>query len=240
MKVIAYLRVSTKGQAGSGLGLEAQREYIATAAHSYSWDVVGEYADTASGSIAPDNREQFMKAIGACKSERAILVVAKLDRLSRDVEHVARIMKEVDFKVATMPTADKFQLHLYAALAEQERTFIANRTRDALKALKQRAQNGNTDAIAKIESRDAGRKLAHQMQSHKLATAARQNSSTAFAKSIEKEIKSCMFDEIITLQGIADCLNNKNVKTPHGKNWSPTGIKRIIEKLGINKIKKAS
>lgn len=79
-------------------------------------------------------------------------LVAKLDRLSRDVEHIASLMRRVDFKVGTMPQADKFQLHLFAALAEQERAFISQRTKDALRALQRRADDG-CESIAKVERR---------------------------------------------------------------------------------------
>lgn len=144
MNVVSYLRVSTAKQGESGLGIEAQRSYISQAAQAKGWNIVAEYIDTASGSIAPTERAECVKALNACKELGAVLVVAKLDRLSRDVEHIAGLMKRVPFKVATMPDAEAFQLHIYASLAEQERKFIGQRTKDGLKALASRAESGDT------------------------------------------------------------------------------------------------
>lgn len=131
-QVVAYLRVSTERQGESGLGLDAQRDYIAQAARAKGWEVVAEFVETASGTVAPTERPECIKAMGAAKELGALLVVAKLDRLSRDVEHIAAMVKRMPFKVATIPDADAFQLHIYAAFAQQEREFIAGRTRDAL------------------------------------------------------------------------------------------------------------
>ncbi|WP_349665525.1 recombinase family protein [Pseudomonas sp. NW5] len=162
MQVVAYLRVSTERQGESGLGIDAQRDYIAQAARAKGWEVVAEFVDTASGTVAPTERPECIKAMGAAKELGALLVVAKLDRLSRDVEHIAAMVKRVPFKVATMPDADAFQLHIYAALAQQEREFIAGRTRDALASLKARAESGDAAAQAKVSRRDAGRRKAHE------------------------------------------------------------------------------
>ena len=140
--VVAYLRVSSGKQERSGLGIKAQREYIETAAKSNGWKVVAEFVETVSGTIAPADRPECSKAIAACKEHAADFVVAKLDRVGRDVEHVAGLMKRVDVKVATMPNADNFALHLFAALAEQEREFIAQRTKDAMAALQRDADAG--------------------------------------------------------------------------------------------------
>lgn len=234
MKVVAYLRVSTKGQADSGLGLEAQRDYIAQAAKSKGWEVIAEFIDTASGSIAPTDRPECIKAINAAKELGAVLVVAKLDRLSRDVEHIAGLIKRCSFKVATMPDADAFQLHIYAALAQQERDFIASRTKDALVSLKVRANNGDTAAQEKIAKRDAGRVIAHQNKAHISATAAKQAKADAYALTVQNHIKSAIgFDKICTLQGVADYLNKHGVHTSRGCEFTPTAVKRIIARLGI-------
>jgi len=135
-EVIAYLRVSTGAQEKSGLGLEAQREYVTAAARQQGWVIIAEHVETVSGSIAPHDRPECKKAL----AYGLPILVAKLDRLSRDVEHIAGLMKRATLKVATMPNADNFQLHLFAALAQQEREFIAGRTKDALTALKRDAK----------------------------------------------------------------------------------------------------
>jgi DNA invertase Pin-like site-specific DNA recombinase len=116
MEVVAYYRVSTKGQGESGLGLDAQREYVKFAAEQQGWVVAAEFEDVGiSGSIHPLERPAGAKAF----ADGRPVVVAKLDRMSRDVEHIAGLMKRHKFRVATMPTADTFQLHIYAVLAEQ-------------------------------------------------------------------------------------------------------------------------
>lgn len=140
-KFVVYYRVSTKKQGDSGLGLEAQQRDIGIYLNQYlneEYEVIHEVTDVMSGKGEIDARPAFKKAVETAKENGATLLVAKLDRLSRDVETVARLIKMVDFKVACMPNADKFQLHLYAALAEQERDFISQRTKAALEAAKAR------------------------------------------------------------------------------------------------------
>lgn len=133
-KYIAYLRVSTKEQGRSGLGLEAQKRDINLFIlnHASEGDLLGTYTDIISG--ADSSREELTEAITKAKQLNATLIVSKLDRLSRKVSFIATLMEDklLKFKVASMPHADKFQLHIYAALAEQERDFISIRTKAAL------------------------------------------------------------------------------------------------------------
>ncbi|MEE4232351.1 recombinase family protein [Pseudomonas viridiflava] len=121
MDVVGYVRVSTGKQEASGLGLEAQVDYIQTAARQQGWNVTHIFSEAISGSVSPTARPEFSKAIATGLP----IIVAKIDRLSRDVEHIAGLMKRVAFKVATMPNADTMQLHLFAVLAEQERAFVS-------------------------------------------------------------------------------------------------------------------
>jgi len=140
-KFVTYKRVSSQEQGKSGLGLEAQERDIQLFLENYAetpCEVVGEFVEVHSGS--DNDRPQLTAAISLAKKENAVLVVSKLDRLSRRVSHLSALMEEkgLDFKVAQMPYADRFQLHIYAALAEQERSFIASRTTAALQAAKAR------------------------------------------------------------------------------------------------------
>jgi len=140
-KFVTYTRVSTKRQGDSGLGLEAQERDIAIFFDSYAtqpYNVIGSFCDVASGSKT--DRAELASAVAMAKQTGATLLVAKLDRLSRSVAEIAKLLenKSLDFRVATMPHADKFQLHIYAALAEQERDFISKRTKSALQAAKAR------------------------------------------------------------------------------------------------------
>ena len=138
---ITYTRVSTREQGKSGLGLEAQERDIELYLDNYvaePYEVLETYKDIESGKR--DDRPELDKAISLAKETGATLLVAKLDRLSRKVSYVATLMedKKLNFVVASMPYADKFQLHIYAALAEQERDFISIRTKAALAAAKER------------------------------------------------------------------------------------------------------
>ncbi|WP_434156961.1 recombinase family protein [Pseudomonas sp. JZ114] len=129
-------------------------------------------------------------------------MVAKLDRLSRDVEHIAAMVKRVPLKVATMPDADAFQLHIYTALAQQEREFIASRTRDALASLKARAVAGDTGAQKKIARRNAGRKRAHEIGNGAAVASVRERAD-AYAKTVANHIKAARFNAISSLAGCA-------------------------------------
>lgn len=235
MNVVSYLRVSTAKQGDSGLGLEAQRSYISQAAQAMGWNIVAEYVDTASGSIAPTDRVECIKALNACKELGAVLVVAKLDRLSRDVEHIAGLMKRVPFKVATMPEADSFQLHIYASLAEQERKFIGQRTKDGLKALASRADAGDADAQAKIDKRNAGRAAAHKAKTFKIAQQANKQAALARAEDYASHIKAAMFDKVNTLKGLAEWLNTKGIASPKGVvgSWQAVQVSRLLKRLDI-------
>lgn len=138
-RAIAYLRVSTQRQGRSGLGLEAQREAIARHCHAAGIVLEGEYIEmeTGKGADALDRRPQLKAALAAAKRVRAPIIVAKLDRLSRDVAFIAGLMADrVPFVCCDIPGADPFLLHIYAAVAEQERRMISARTTAALAAKK--------------------------------------------------------------------------------------------------------
>jgi DNA invertase Pin-like site-specific DNA recombinase len=232
MKVVAYYRVSTERQGRSGLGLDAQREYIQAAAEAEGWDVIASFEDHASGTISPAQRRECAKALELCRRENAVLVVAKLDRLSRDVADIAALMKAVNFKVATMPQAEQFQLHIYAALAEQERTFISQRTKAALASLKKRAVSGDTEAQGKVERRSAGR-VAGQALGQIAAVEAVKAKADRWAESMAAPIKAGMYDGCRTLAAMAERLNGAGHRTARGKEFNPMQVKRLVERLGI-------
>src|SRR5687768_14864219 len=137
---IAYLRVSTQRQGRSGLGIEAQRAAVARFAEAEGYAIAGEFVEveTGKGADALDRRPQLAAALAAARRAKCPVIVAKLDRLSRDVAFVSGLMAQrVPFVVAELGAdADPFMLHLYAALAEKERSLVAQRTRAALAAKK--------------------------------------------------------------------------------------------------------
>jgi len=227
--IVGYVRVSTGKQEASGLGLEAQVEYIQTAARQQGWNVTHIYSEAISGSVAPLERPECSKAI----AQGLPLVVAKLDRLSRDVEHIASLMKRVDFKVATMPQADKFQLHLFAALAEQERAFISQRTKDALKALQQRADDGCVFSQAKVKRRSDNASVARAAKKEKAAQGCEVVKQNSHHTEIAPHVMACLYQGCDTLQSLADCLNAKGKHTSRGGLWSPTTIRRLMLSLNV-------
>jgi len=230
MEVVAYIRVSTKGQGESGLGLDAQREYIKFAAEQHGWVVVAEFQDAGvSGSIHPLERPAGANAF----ADGRPVVVAKLDRLSRDVEHIAGLMKRHKFRVATMPTADTFQLHIYAVLAEQERTFISERTKAALKSLEARAAGGDAQAVQKISNRSQalakGRSKLNRTKGHDTQ---RQQADDRAAL-VKDAIELCVLKGARSLQAVADCLVARNIPTARGGQWSPTAVMRVMQRVGL-------
>src|SRR5947199_2434742 len=142
MRAVAYCRVSTEKQGKSGLGLDAQRGAVGRSAAEHGFELVAEHVEveTGKGSDALERRPQLAAALKRAKAERCPVVVAKLDRLSRDVAFVSGLMAQrVPFVVAELgPDVDPFMLHVYAALAEKERAMISARTKDALAAAKAR------------------------------------------------------------------------------------------------------
>jgi DNA invertase Pin-like site-specific DNA recombinase len=156
--LIAYYRVSTQKQGRSGLGLEAQRKAVASFAEAEGFEIVAEFTEveTGKGSDALDRRPQLKAALKAAKKTRCEVAVAKLDRLSRDVAFISGLMAQrVPFVVTALGrNVDPFMLHIYAAMAQQERAMISRRTKEALAAAKARGVRLGRKEIADA-NRDA-------------------------------------------------------------------------------------
>ncbi|MEL6828818.1 MAG: recombinase family protein [Pseudomonadota bacterium] len=215
-KYVIYRRVSTKGQGDSGLGLDAQDRDIALYLENYSdvpYEVIGNFTDVLSGK--DDARPELAKALDMARSEGAELLVAKLDRLSRKVSFIAALMddKKLSIRVANMPHADKFQLHIYAALAEQERDFISKRTKAALAAAKERGVKlgGLRDKTMK---RNEAVKTAADAAAHKVS-----------------DIILPMRKLGSSYQRIADALNAAQVPTPRGCQWQAMSVRNAVKRL---------
>lgn len=207
-KYVAYLRVSTLKQQRSGLGLSAQRSTI-NEFLSEDDELVAEFIEAHSG--AKDHREQLWKAIRLAKRQSAKLLIAKLDRFSRKVSFISRIMDEgVELVVAEMPTATDFQLHIFAALAQEERRLISERTRAAL-------------AIAKANGVELGR------NGRALADINICNADE-FAIKMRPVILP-MITLGMSFQSIADQLNHANVRTFKGKHFHRQTVKNIAKRL---------
>lgn len=215
MKVVVYHRVSTKKQGESGLGLEAQQRDTDLFLSHYATDhqVLETFVDVRSGKGSLSDRPTLKAAVELCKQTGATLLVAKVDRLSRDVETVAHIIKLVDVRIACLPFADKFQIHLYAALAEQEREFISQRTKAALQAAKARGVvlGGIRDNV--------------QVEGIKAAADDR-------AESLRAEFSE-MRRNGYTLKRMAESLNARGIKTARGSAFSVTTCQRVVQRLGL-------
>jgi DNA invertase Pin-like site-specific DNA recombinase len=211
--IIAYIRVSTDKQGKSGLGLEAQRDAIARFAGSEHLEVVAEFieVESAKGSDAMDKRPQLAAALRKAKQIKAPITVSKLDRLSRDVHFISGLMtNRVPFIVAALgKNVDPFMLHIYAALAEKERSLISERTKDALAKAKERGVVLGNPNVGKMVTD---------------AAAARD----AVLEPILREMWE------MPLRTIAEELNNRNIPTPRGGDkWSPMTVSRVLRRLGI-------
>ena len=154
---VAYLRVSTAKQGAKGLGIEAQRAAVETFARQEGATIAAEYVEveTGKGHDALDRRPQLAAALAHARRLKAPVVVAKLCRLGRDVHFISGLMaNRVPFLVAEMgPNADPFMLHIYASLAEKERSLISQRTRDALAAAKRAGRKLGTAGSAETAAR---------------------------------------------------------------------------------------
>ena len=139
-KFVAYYRVSTDRQGKSGLGLDAQREAVTSYLNGGSWQLVQELVEVESGKRA--DRPQLAAALAACRKHKAKLVIAKLDRLSRNLAFVATLMESgVEFVAVDNPHANRLTVHILAAVAEHERVMISERTKAALAAAKASGRN---------------------------------------------------------------------------------------------------
>jgi DNA invertase Pin-like site-specific DNA recombinase len=218
---IAYYRVSSDQQGRSGLGVEAQRAAVARFAADHGFALVAEYVEveTGKGADALDQRPQLAAALKRAKGERCPVLVAKLDRLSRDVHFISGLMtQKVPFIVAEFgPDVDPFLLHIYAALAEKERAMISARTRAALAAVKARGEKklGNRTNLAEAQ---------------RLGAAAGRREAERYAANVLPIIEEVRRAGARTLRDIAAALTARGVRTPRGGEWTAIAVKRVLDR----------
>lgn len=219
---VIYTRVSTEDQGKSGHGLDAQRRDIDIFLERFTevpFEVLGSFCDVLSGKL--DDRPELGKALALVRKTGAELLVAKLDRLSRKVAFIAALIEDpkVRLRVAQMPHADKFQLHIYAALAEQERDFISARTVAALKEAKAKGKK-----LGGLRDKTMARNVAIQEK-------ARQEAGPAMA------VIGPMRAGGETLMAIAEALNRTGVATSRGGRWTAKQVSRVIDRAELVQIK---
>jgi DNA invertase Pin-like site-specific DNA recombinase len=215
-RFVAYYRVSTLAQGRSGLGLEAQQAAVRAFLNSGAWKLLSEFTEIESG--AKNARPELAKALSACRLKGANLVIAKLDRLSRDAHFLLGLDKaDVDFVAADMPSANRMTVGIMAVVAEEERRMIAARTKAALAAAKARGV-----ALG-------GWKGGPQVDGH-LGAAANKNKAEAFAMKLAS-IMSELQGRSLSLRQMAAELTAQGIQTPRGGAWTAAGVRGVLARL---------
>jgi DNA invertase Pin-like site-specific DNA recombinase len=213
-KFIAYYRVSTDKQGQSGLGLEAQRQAVENYLNGGNWRLAGEFTEIESGKNS--DRPQLATALAACRKHRAKLVIAKLDRLSRNLAFIANLLEAgTDFVAADNPHANKSMLQMMAVFAEMERDSISKRTKEALAAAKAR-----------------GVKLGNPRLAETIAAtnAARREAADAFAANVRPIIHQIQKSGVTSLRGVAKALSARGIKTARGGEWAAVQVSDILRR----------
>lgn len=208
---IAYYRVSTDKQGKSGLGLDAQRQAVAGFVMGRG-EIAAEFTEIESGRKA--DRPQLVQALAQCRRRKATLVIARLDRLARNVAFISNLMESrVDFVAVDMPEANRLTIHILAAVAEHEREMISKRTKDALAAAKLRGTRlGNPNPLP--ASRRATAILKEQTRQYHETT-------KPFVLELQRQGQS--------LRTIARELNRRQIPTARGGMWHPSTVRNLLE-----------
>lgn len=210
---VSYLRVSTQRQGQSGLGIEAQRAAVDQFLASSRGTLIAEYVEVESGSGRA--RPIFVQSIALCKKVGATLLIAKLDRLARNVAFVSSLMEGgVEFVAADAPYANKLMIHILAAFAEHERMLISDRTKAALSAAKARGVRlGRNSALLAKQNRAA---------------------ALTFAESLRSSVEGASDRGAQTLLEFAFELNSRGLPTRGGSPWTPGTVHRLLKRLHYN------
>lgn len=222
-RFVAYYRVSTKRQGASGLGLDAQREAVRRFVGG--GDLVAEFEEVESGKRA--DRPALDAALRECRLRGATLLIAKLDRLSRSVAFLSRLMEVgTDFRAVDMPDANRLMLHVMSAMAEHEREMISQRTKAALKVARDRGV------------RLGGRRGGHRIEDHGSEGRLRSieiRSAKAGKRSddVHNAIGRLNTEGVSSLKGLARALNDRSIPAPRGGKWSAGQVKRVVDRAVV-------
>lgn len=228
-KFVSYIRVSTQKQGRSGLGLDAQRESIENFLNGGRWKLVGEFVEVESGKR--DDRPELEKALGLCRLHGATLLIAKLDRLSRNVAFTANLMEaKVKFVAVDLPEANDLTIHILSAMAQHEAKMIGERTRLALRAAKKRGTTRDGRALVL-----GGRKMSAERwaqiasKGRRLGTQKRSANAIEWATDVLRSIDDIREAGAVSLRDIAAQLNERGIPTRRGgSEWSATQVMRVL------------
>jgi DNA invertase Pin-like site-specific DNA recombinase len=214
-KFVAYFRVSTDRQGKSGLGLDAQRKSVHDYLDGGRWELVGEFTEVESGKRS--DRPELEKALAACKKHRAKLVIAKLDRLSRNLAFIATLMDSgVEFIAVDNPHANKLTIHILAAVAQHEREIISARTSAALQAAKARGKRLGNPKLA---------------EARRQASKARRERADQYSANVLPVVREIQSSGIKSLRGIARALAARGMPTPRGGTWTAVQVSDILHRV---------
>jgi DNA invertase Pin-like site-specific DNA recombinase len=220
MKLIAYYRVSTAQQGRSGLGLEAQAEAVQAYASAVGGTVIAAFTEVESGKR--NDRPELAKALHAADVMGAKLVIAKLDRLSRNAAFLLTLRDSgVAFVCADMPHADNLTIGVLALVAQQEREATSRRTREALQAAKRRGVKlGNPNGAAALRRAGKGNAAAAEAAAGK---------ARAHAAKVRPILADLQASGVESLGALAGALNARGVRTLHGKAWHKSSVRNLLQ-----------
>lgn len=211
---VAYYRVSTDRQGQSGLGLEAQRRSVLEMLRGEPLLAEFTEVETGKGKNALQKRPELSRAIALCRQKKATLLIARLDRLARNVHFISGLMESgIEFRAVDLPSATKFTLHIYAALAEEEGRKISERTKAALQVAKAR-----------------GKKLGapNPAQAAPLGGEATHKKAQQYAQNVLPIIRELQRLGVTTLRDIAAALTARGISTFRGGQWHPTTVRNLL------------
>ncbi|WCS25230.1 recombinase family protein [Methylobacterium sp. NMS14P] len=240
-KLVSYLRVSTEMQGRSGLGLEAQRQSVANFLNGGQWNVLAELVEVESGSR--DDRPELRKALALCRLHNATLVIAKLDRLSRDAHFLLGLQKAgVRFVAADMPEANEMVVGIMAVVAQAERQMIAKRTREALAAKRSyyatlsNADRAALQAAGKATSLGNPTNLGKRDEGRALGRARRTEIANGRAADLAPIIADVKAAGAVSLREIAAALNRRAIPAPRGGAWSAVQVQRATLRISVSPV----
>jgi len=221
-KFIAYYRVSTKRQGLSGLGLDAQRDSVAAYLARVQGKLIEEFTETESGTRKGNHRPKLAAALAQCRVTGATLIIAKLDRLARNVAFTSNLMESrVEFVACDFPQANRLTIHILAAVAENETEMISTRTKLALAQSKKvlGGDRGNCGLIYKKGNRASAK--------------VRSENAKNRAADLLPVIDAIKAAGAASLRQIADGLNQRGITTPRDRQWSAVQVARVLEHAGV-------